>query len=74
MKVTNAMEMKEALESHGGIRNTYVNVISMDKTPQPALSGSLKILISQYNNFNFEDDGLRIFKAYGIGGEKISKN
>ena len=71
--VTNTSEMKEALESHGGIRNTYVTIINIDASQQPALSGPMKVPISMYNNYIFLEEGLQIFKAYGIGGELIPR-
>ncbi|XP_062614807.1 uncharacterized protein LOC134276582 [Saccostrea cucullata] len=73
--ITNTLQMKEALESHGGIRNTYVSIVSPTSPidTQPILCGQLKnFQISKYNNFSFEDEGLRAYKAYGIGGELIN--
>ena len=71
--VTNTSEMKEALESHGGIRKTYVTIINIDASQQPALSGPMKVPISMYNKYIFLEEGLQIFKAYGIGGELIPR-
>ena len=72
--VTDVYEMKNALESQGGVVNTYVSIIDVDMAKQPALSGQLKSCsISQFNNFIF-DEGLRNFKAYGIGEEQISSH
>lgn len=72
--IINAMQMKSALESHGGIRNTYVSVVDLLAEPQPPLLfGQLKSFqISQFNNFSFQDDGMVAYKAYGIGGKLIS--
>lgn len=72
--VTDVFEMKKALESHGGVVNTYVTGIDVNMEKQPGLSGQLKSLaISSYNNFIFGNDGMRVYKAYGIGsGELIS--
>ena len=73
--VTDVYEMKNALESQGGVVNTYVSIIDVDMAKQPALSGQLKSCsISQFNNFIFDNEGLRIFKAYGIGEEQISSH
>lgn len=71
--VTDVFQMKNALESHGGVVNTYVSIIDVSMEKQPKLSGQLKgCFITQFNNFIFEEDGLRIFKAYGFGEERIS--
>lgn len=48
--VTNVFEMKDALESNGGVRKTFTSIIDVDMSTQPVLSGQLQIPISQYNN------------------------
>lgn len=59
--ISDAMEMKEALESYGGIRNTYVSVIKTEKESDSE-SFQCDLLksfpVSQYNNFTFEDNGI----------------
>lgn len=72
--ILNAIKMKSALESHGGIRNTYISVVDLLAEPQtPVLSGQLKSFqILQHNNFIFQDDGMMAYKAYGLGGKLIS--
>ena len=68
-------EMKNALESQCGVVNSYVSIIDVDMAKQPPLSGQLKSCsISQFNNFIFDNEGLRIFEAYGIGEEQISSH
>lgn len=70
--MTDVFQMKNALESHGGVVNTYVSIIDVSMEKQPKLSGQMKgCSITQFNNFIFEEDGLRIFKAYGFGEERI---
>ncbi|CAG2236169.1 unnamed protein product [Mytilus edulis] len=70
--ITNGMEMKQALESHGGIRNTYISVVTVASETQPVLYGQIKNLqISKFNNFSFEDEGMIAYKAYGIEGELV---
>lgn len=69
--VTNVFEMKDALESHGGVRNTFTSIIDVDMSTQPVLSGQLQIPISQYNNFTFMDSGILAFKSYGFGEQLI---
>lgn len=72
--ILNAKQMKLALESHGGIRNTYISVVDLLAEPQtPVLSGQLKSFqISQHNNFIFQNDGMMAYKAYGLRGKLIS--
>ncbi|MCP3665542.1 MAG: hypothetical protein GY696_24100 [Gammaproteobacteria bacterium] len=66
--VTKASEMKEALESHGGIQGCLVSVVELDWTKQAEKLATLPN-ITQYNNFKFDDDGVRVWKTYGIGEE-----
>ena len=82
--ITNVFQMKDALDSHNGIRNTYTSVIDIATDKQPSLCGSIKNLqISFYNNFVFQADGIQIFKAYKVSSgilienrdlERIAKN
>ncbi|XP_071144033.1 uncharacterized protein [Mytilus edulis] len=70
--ITNGKQMKEALESHGGIKNTYISVVNVSCETQPLLCGTIKnFQITQFNNFKFDDEGMRVYKAYGIGGELV---
>ena len=70
--VTDVFEMMEALESLGGVVNTYVTVIDVNMEKQQGLSGQLKSrAISFYNNFIFGNDGMRVYKAYVIGSEEF---
>lgn len=69
--VTNVFEMKDALEIHGGGRNTFTSIIDVDMSTQPVLSGQFQIHISQYNNFTFIDSGILAFKYYGFGEQLI---
>ena len=69
--VTNVWEMKVALDSHGGIRNTFCSIIDVDMSLQPSVSNTSKVPISLFNNFKFTDSGVISRKAYKIGGELI---
>jgi hypothetical protein len=69
--VTTAQEMKTALDSHGGIRNTFCSIIDIDMNLQPGVSSNCKFPISLYNNFTFTDEGLLSRKAYKIAGDLI---
>ena len=82
--IQNANQLKTALESHGGVKNTFITLVDVDVQSAPPLSGSIKNLkITQMNNFVFEHAGIRMFRAYGVGNgylipsstlERISQN
>lgn len=62
--VTNASEMKDALESYGGVRCCYVSVVTLAAGVPKALTWPG---ITSFTNFRYEDGGIRVWKAYGIG-------
>ncbi|CAH3177369.1 unnamed protein product [Porites lobata] len=72
--VITARQLKEAIDSYGGIKGCRASVIELDTRKQttnaPKLSG-----ISQLNNFEYtEDGGMTVSKAFKVGeGRKISK-
>lgn len=66
--VTSARELKQAIESRGGIpgvRATVVNVKNKS-SKNYKLDG-----ISSLNNFTYTDEGFTAFRAYGIGPGKF---
>ena len=64
--------MKDALTSCGGV--TGVRVTSMDTIQGLAVSEHAKIKnISKLNNFEFKDDCIKSWRAYGIGKGKDIK-
>ena len=68
--VNNAVQMKRAIESNGGIPGVRVKYV---KIPQ---SSTDKMMvkwdgISTLNNFQFEPSGIRVWKAYQIGPGKL---
>ena len=68
--VNNAAQMKEAIESNGGIPGVIVKYV---KFPEASPD---KIMvkwdgISALNNFQFEERGIRVWKAYKIGPGKL---
>ena len=66
--VTTANQLKDALLSHGGIEG--VRVVSME-TIEDLVEDSRKIpAISKLNNFAFDGDNIRAWRAYGIGEGK----
>ena len=68
--VVSAEDMKTAIESHGGLTGCRVTVAELDSSKD--LPDENKIpSISLLNNFPFEGDGVRMWKAYGIGEEVL---
>ncbi|KXJ22171.1 hypothetical protein AC249_AIPGENE4203 [Exaiptasia diaphana] len=64
--VTSAEHMKEAIESHGGLKGCRVAVVKLDSSKD--LPEDNKIPgISLLYNFSYEDDGIRTWKGYNIG-------
>ena len=68
--VTTAEDMKEALESHGGLRGCRAAVVEVDTSK--VVDGDNKIPgISLLNNFAFEENGIRTWRAYNIGPGRL---
>ncbi|KXJ26973.1 hypothetical protein AC249_AIPGENE9994 [Exaiptasia diaphana] len=64
--VVSAEDMKTALESHGGLKGCRITVVELDSSKD--LQDDNKIPgISLLYNFSYEQDGIRMWKAYGIG-------
>ena len=64
-------QMKDAILSSGGV--SAVNVTLCESIASPNMP-SLKVEgVSQLNNVRYEDDGIRVWKAYGIGSGKLIK-
>jgi hypothetical protein len=71
--MTTAEDMKKALESHSGLRGCRVAVVEIDASKD--LHGSNKIPdISLLYNCKYEDNGIRVWKAYNIGGGELLTN
>ena len=62
-----AENMKEALESHGGLRGCRVAVVQVDSTKSVGVENKIPG-ISLLNNFLFKERGVRAWKAYKVGG------
>ena len=64
--VITAEDIKQALESHGGLRGCRTAVVEVDTTK--AVGNGNKIPgISLINSFLFEEGGIRTWKAYNVG-------
>lgn len=68
--ITTARELKKALESYGGIQDTHVYTAEVDFQQQTLKKCSIPD-INMFNNFRFEDDGVRTWLGYNIGEEKF---
>lgn len=65
--VTNVGELKQAIESRGGVPGLRVTVMDVQKSAKSyKLDG-----ISKLNNFNFTSDGFTAFRAYDLGPGKF---
>ena len=69
-----AHDMKVAIESDKGVTGCHVTIAEVDHKKQTLQTHKWKN-VSLFNDLHFEDDGVRIWKAYNIGlGKKLSKN
>ena len=68
--VVNAEDMKAALESHGGIKGCRAVVVEVDPTRERNKDSKIPG-ISVMNNFQYEDLGIRVWKAYDIGPGRL---
>ena len=64
--VITAENMKEALESHGGLKGCRVAVVQVDTTKSVVVENKIPG-ICLLNNFLFEERGVRAWKAYKVG-------
>ena len=64
--VVTAANMKEALESHGGIAGCRAAVAEIVVEKETGGGNKLKG-ISKFNNFEFTEAGIRVWRAYQIG-------
>lgn len=69
--VSNAEEFQEALLSHGGVPGTRICLLEDLNYPE-CLSDKWPG-ISKINNFEFDEDGIKVWKAYKVGnGKEVS--
>ena len=72
--VMTAQQLKEAIDSYGGVRGCWEAVVEVNTKRQT--TGTHKISgISQLNNFQYtQDGGVIVWKAFRVGeGKRISK-
>ena len=68
--VLTAADMKEALESHGGIRGCRAAVAAVNLANETGGTNKLKG-ISKLNNFEFTEAGIRVWCAYQVGPGRL---
>ena len=64
--VVTAEDMKTALECHGGVKGCKAAVVAVDTTKETNSQNKIPN-ISLLNNFKYEENGIRAWKAYSIG-------
>ena len=68
--ITTSEELKTALESYGGIQDTFVYTAEVDFKQQILKKCSIPG-INMFNNFQFEDGGIRMWLGYNVGEGKF---
>ncbi|KAK3721866.1 hypothetical protein QZH41_011502, partial [Actinostola sp. cb2023] len=68
--ILSAEDMKMAIESYGGVKGCYAAVVQMDQTKQTMTAHTMPG-IQALNNFHFESNGLRAWRAYNVGPGKL---
>ena len=72
--VTNAAEMKKAIDSHNGVKGCRVAVATIDTATEQQKQSKLEG-ISLLNNFQYEQGGIRVWRAFEIGeGQMLPYN
>ena len=72
--VTTAEEMKDALESHGGLKGCRAAIVEVDTSKEVNQENKIPGISVLYN-FEFEKNSTRTWKAYNIGpGRLLPRN
>lgn len=66
-----ASDMYEALRARQ-VKGTSAVVCKLDQVEVQELQVNRIANFSAFHNFSYEEDGLRVVKAYGIGGGRLS--
>ena len=68
--IRTASDMKTATESYGGVKGCYAAVYQVQPSAQTMTKHTMTgVQVS--NNFSYENRGLRMWRAYGIGPGKF---
>ena len=68
--ITSARDMKSAIDSYGGVKGCQSAEARIQKSCQTMTKHTVTG-IQSLNNFSFKSTGLRLWKAYGVGPEKL---
>ena len=68
--VITAEDMKQALESHSGLKGCRAAVVEVDASKETGIDNKISG-ISFLNNFQFEENGIRAWKAYNVGPGRL---
>ena len=69
--VLTALDMKTALESHGGLKGCRTAVVKIDPVAENASPPNKMPGISLLDNFAFTKYGIRVWRAYNVGLGKV---
>ena len=68
--IKTASDMKTAFESYGGVKGCYAAVCQVQPSAQ-TMTKHTTTGVQALNNFSYENRGLRMWRAYGIGPGKF---
>lgn len=68
--VITAEDMKQALESHSGLKGCRAAVVEVDASKETGIDNKISG-ISFLNNCQFEENGIRPWKAYNVGPGRL---
>lgn len=68
--VITAEDMKQTLESHSGLKGCRAAVVEVDASKETGIDNKISG-ISFLNNFQFEKNGIRAWKAYNVGPGRL---
>ncbi|CAF5080729.1 unnamed protein product [Rotaria sp. Silwood1] len=70
--VTTALQMKQAAESNGGVKDTKVAVVNIDENKKSLKLVKLKDS-TQYHSYEFGNNNVRAWKQYATGSGRLLK-
>ena len=68
--IRSAADMKAAIDSYGGVKGCQAAVVNVQEHNQTMKKHKMSG-IQALNNFSFESEGLRVWKAYNVGPGKL---
>lgn len=68
--ILNAEDMKTAIESYGGVKGCYPAVVKINEAKQTMTAHTMAGILV-LNNFQFEQTGIRAWRAYNVGPGKL---